>query len=153
MLRPEALKSLIASEGYSILYTHLGFYESPDIIPSQTQAALRSLAGEYQAGRIYVTTTSKLLQYCLAHRYLKWDHDFIKGDRVIITIHHLADPISGLRRPTVDELQGITFYVPHSHKTSVFLGETPLDHLVHNPRDHTGQESIMIERTFLRYPL
>lgn len=152
MLRPQALEALIASEGYMILYTHLGFYEPPELISPQTQAALRQLAEEYSFGNIYVTTTYKLLTYCRTHRYLKWRSALSANDYAVITIQHLDDPITGPRQPTLEELQGITFYVPDRNKASIFLGKKELLPLKCNLRDHTGQESVMIPRTFLTYP-
>lgn len=152
MLRPQALEALIASEGYTIVYTHLGFFDPPDLIPPQTQAALRQLAEAYRAGNIYVTTTFKLLIYCLTHRTLNWNYTISPEDRVTVTIHHLADPITGPREPTLAELQGITFYVPDRNKVSIFLGKKEIHPVNRNSKDHTGQESVMIPRTFLTFP-
>lgn len=153
MLRPQALEVLKATEGYMIIYTHLGYVDPPPFIPQPTQAALRHLANEYRAGNIYVTTTLRLLTYHLTHRYLEWTYDLTPDNQVKITINQIAEPISGPRQPTLEELQGITFYVPDRHKTSVFLGDTPISTLERNPKDHTGQESVMIPRTYLSYPL
>jgi hypothetical protein len=153
MLRPQVLKALVDSEGYTILYTHFGFFEPPELISAPTQAALRHLAEEYQSGHIYITTTLKLLIFCLVHKYLQWSYDLSAEKGAIITIHHLADPIQGFRKPILAELQGITFYVPDRNKASIFLGDKEIQTLTRNSKDHTGQESVMIPRTFLTYPL
>jgi hypothetical protein len=153
MLRPKALEALIASEGYSILYTHLGFFDHPDLISSQTQAALRHLAETFRSGRILVTTTSRLLTYGYTHRYLHWDYRLSPEEEVQITIKHLDDPITGHRVPVMEELQGITFYVPQSRKASLFMDEKPILTVTRNSKDHLGLESISIPWTPLTYPL
>jgi hypothetical protein len=153
VLRPEALATLKAAQGYMLIYTHLGFGDGPPFLPLPTQMALRNLAAEYQTGHIYVTTTVRLLTYCLVHQYLDWSYQLKPDHQAQIVIHRVADPISGPRMPTLEELQGITFYVPDCDKVSVFLGETPILSLQRNPKDLTGQSSVMIPRTYLTYPL
>ena len=154
MLRPEVLQALKAVQGYMIAYTHLGMnthsrpYFSPPV-----QAALRRLAEEYRAGEIYVTTTSRLLTMCLTQRLLDWSCQPVSEHGVKITIHRINDRLSGPRLPTLDELQGIAFYVPDRRQASIFLGDKEITRVERNPRDHTGRESVMIARTFLTYPL
>jgi hypothetical protein len=75
VLRRETLEILKATKGYMIVYTHLGMVQPPPYIPLSTQSALRSLADEYRAGEIYVTTTARLLTYCLTHQCLNWSYD------------------------------------------------------------------------------
>jgi len=153
MLRPQALEAFLASGGYTILYTHFGFYESPELISPQTQAALRHLAEEYRAGKIFITTTSRLLTYCLTHRYLNWDCSLSPHEGVHITIKQIDDPITGPRLPVLEELQGLTFYVPDRHKASLALGEKPVQMVKRNSKDHLGLESITIPWITLTYPL
>lgn len=153
MLQPRLLESVKASEGYTILYTHLGRGQHSPIIPPAAQSALRDLAASYHNGEIYVTTTSRLLRYCLIHRYLEWSYELSSDDHVDITIRQLADPLSGPRALTREDLQGITFYVPDRYRASVRLADTEISDLVRNPRDGTGHESVMIPRRALEYPL
>jgi hypothetical protein len=153
MLRPEALKALIASGGASILYTHLGFFNPPDLIPSQTRTALGHLAEASRSGEIFVTTTTRLLTYCLTHRYLNWAYHCSPEEAAQIVIKHLDDPLTGPRQPTLEEIQGLTFYVPNRQKASLTLGEHPLPHLIRNAKDHTGRESISVPWSPLSYPL
>jgi hypothetical protein len=153
VLRRRVLEDLKASEGYMIIYTHLGLGTYSPLIPLPSQSALRNLAEEYRAGEIYVTTTSRLLTYCLTHRYVEWSYRLSSDNWAEITIHQVADPLFGPRRPTVEELQGITFYVPDRYQASIFLGDTQIPHLERNPKDHTRRESVTIARTFLTYPL
>lgn len=152
VLQSRFLNALKASEGYMILYTHLGRGNHSPIIPLAGQSALRSLTLSYHQGEIYVATTSRLLNYCLMHRYLEWSYTISPEGCVFITIHELADPIFGPRPVRLEELQGITFYVPDRHRALVSLRGAQISNLVRNPRDHTGQESVMIPRTSLSYP-
>jgi hypothetical protein len=153
MLRPQALETLIASGGATILYTHLGFIDPPELIPLPTRAALGHLADTVHKGDLFVTTTTRLLTYCLTHRYLKWDYHLSPGNVVHITIKAIDDPITGLRPPTPEEIQGITFYVPDRQKVSLRLGDQRLSHITRNAKDHRGQESISVPWTPLSYPL
>jgi hypothetical protein len=154
MISRRTLEHLKARQGFMIVYTHLGKNsDCQQVIAQETQAALRNLEHEYRDGQIFVTTTSKLLNYYLNHRHLQWSHEVDAEDWIRITIHSVTDPLFGPRLPTVEELQGVTFYVPDRNKAQVYLGDSQLMPIEHNPVDHTGQESVMIPRTFLTYPL
>ncbi len=153
VIRGGALADLVAAEGYMIVYTHLGV--GPDrapFVPTETQAALRGLARAHRAGDIYVTTTSRLLNYYLNHHYLQWSYEVGKEGCTRITIDSIADPLSGRRVPAVEELQGTTFYVPDRRKAEIRLGDRELGSIERNPPDHTGSDSVMIPRSHLTYP-
>lgn len=153
VIRPKALRDLITAEGCMIIYTHLGVGpDRPPFIPPQTQKALRYLADIHRNGDIYVTTTSRILNYYLNHRYLRWSYEVNQHGWIQIAIHGVSDPIFGFHVPSLDELQGITFYVPRRNKVKVYLGDKQL-RIKRNPADHTNRESVMIPRTFLTYPL
>lgn len=154
VIRRKALTSLIDAGGYMIIYTHLGI--GPDdspLIPTETQNALRGLAEAYRVGEIYVSTTSRLLSYHLNHCCLQWSYGVSDEGWTLITIHGVADPLFGPHLPTVEELQGITFYVPDRRKANIRLGNDQLTTIERNAGDHTGKESINVPRTFLSYPL
>ena len=154
VLRRKALDDLITSGGYMIVYTHIGVGPNqPPFIPPATQSALRGLAEAYRAGDIYVTTTSRLLNYYLNRRHLQWSHEVDDEGCTRIAIHSVADTLFGSRLPTGEQLQGITFYVPDRHKVQVYLGDGRIIPIERNPADHTSQESVMIPRTYLTYPL
>jgi hypothetical protein len=122
------------------------------VIPQETKSALRRLADAYRSGKIYVTTTARLLTYCLAHRTLDWSCEVGAEDHVTISVMSVDDPLFGSHEPTEPELQGITFYVPRSDRASVAIGGRKPARLVRNPKDETGRESVSIQRTFLTYP-
>jgi hypothetical protein len=152
VIRPKALENLLTSKGTMIVYTHLGVGPShPPFIPKETSDALGELSKAYNVGDIYITTTSRLLNYITNRRYLNWSSEKI-DTTVCIRIKGVDDPISGFRKITKEEAQGITFYVPDCHKTRVFLDGDELTSLDRNPVDYVGLESVSIPRTFLTYP-
>ncbi|NOG82980.1 MAG: hypothetical protein HND49_04065 [Planctomycetes bacterium] len=117
----KTLEKLKGNGGFMVVYTHLGQRNNPpEYIPKETQAALRNLAEEFRRGDIYITTTSKLLNYCVNHRYLKWSYETKDGE-TIITIEKIDDPVSGSYIPSLQQLRGITFYVPDTETTRIFV--------------------------------
>jgi len=130
--------------GYMIVYTHLGKnsnYSQP--IPKETQVALRNLEREYRAGNIYVTTTSKLLNYYVNQKYLNWSFETI-GDEIIIRISRVEEPIFDSFVPSIRDLHGITFYVPDKDRTRIYIQAEEIADIKRNPPDYTGRESITI---------
>jgi hypothetical protein len=151
-LRREALRELVASEGVAILYTHLGYGDASGTLPAATREALHDLASEHRAGRIYVTTTSRILAYCFARRHLRWSHELSADGRASIVIHSIDDPVFGERIPTQAELQGLTFHVPRAGRASIEIEGEDVRGLVRNADARSGQESVSIPTTPLVYP-
>jgi hypothetical protein len=144
VISKRTLERLKEAGGYMVVYTHLGKNsDCSQVIAEETQVALRDLASEYERGNIYVTTTSKLLNYYLNHKYLNWSYD-IKGDEVVITISGVEDPVFGSFVPTVQNLQGITFYVPDKDKVQIYVGGKEIENIRRNPADYRGRESATI---------
>jgi hypothetical protein len=144
VISDRTLKRLEKSGGYMIVFTHLGKNsDCNQVIAEETQAALRGLADEYEKGTLYVTTTSKLLNYYLNHKYLNWSYE-TKGDEIIITISRVEDPVFGPFVPSARDLHGITFYVPDKDKAKVYVGDTEMPNLRRNPQDYSGRESVSI---------
>ncbi|MBI3087278.1 MAG: hypothetical protein HYY91_00080 [Candidatus Omnitrophica bacterium] len=135
MLSEQHLAQLIRDEAAAILYTHLGKRLNPSgpVIPEAAQAGLRRLARASQDGRIYVTTTSRLLRYCLARDQLRY------------AVAERAASLDITIDPGVDaaHLQGMTFYAEHAKPLRLLLGEQELP-LRRNPPDHTGRPSVSI---------
>lgn len=146
------LANLISREGYMIAYAHLGKNEdrNPAIAP-ESQAALRHLAMLNEQGDIYVSTTAKILKYKFAHQSMVATQVQQNG-REQITIHGFEDSIEGRRMPSIEELQGITFYVDDSRHTDIFLGSQQIDELQRNPADKTGRPSVTIPLHSLCFP-
>ena len=131
--------------GYMIVYTHLGLNsDCSQVIAKETQIALRDLAREYETGNIYITTTSKLLNYYLNHKYINWSYE-TKGDKVIIKISSVEDPVFGSFVPTVEDLQGITFYVPDNDGARIYISDKEIANIQRNPPDYSERESITIQ--------
>jgi hypothetical protein len=153
-LRPQALQALIDSRGYSIVYTHLGKGPAvPPFIPAGTVSALRRLAERQRAGDIMVTTTARLLRYHHIQRYLRWS-SVIKPDATVeIRIHGIDDPIHGWQIPSLEALQGLTFYVPRRRRIRLCLDGQILNEYKEHPPDDSGQPSVMIPWKSLKYPL
>ncbi len=146
VISQRALERLKESGGYMVVYTHLGKNsDCSQVIAKETQIALRDLAKEYERGNIYITTTSKLLNYYLNHKYLNWSYK-TKGDEIIITISGVEDPIFGSLVPTTQDLQGITFYVPDKDKTRIYINDKEITNIQRNPPDHRARESITIQK-------
>lgn len=147
-----ALEHLKAVRGFMIVYTHLGKNnDCRQVIAPETQEALRNLEREYRDGAIYVTTTSKLLNYYHACKYLVWSHQQEEG-RMRIIIEHLDDPVLGQLRPTVGQLQGLTFYVPDSSKADIYVQGVEVKGIQRNAADDSGMQSVTIPLTYLSFP-
>jgi hypothetical protein len=152
MISPKILARLKSVQGTMIVYTHLGKNsDCSQVIAPETQTALRNLEREVRSGHIYVTTTSRLLNYHYAREHLIWTHEQ-EGALTRITLQRLEDPVLGMSVPPVSQLQGLTFTVPDSRRTRVFLGSRELDVLARNPPDEQGMESVTIPQAALEFP-
>ena len=139
------LERLKENHGYMIAYTHLGKNaDCAQYICEETQNTLRNLANEYRAGNIFVFSTSKLLNYFIAHKYLKWSYE-IKNDKTTISILNIDNPISGSFVPNVRDLKGITFYVANTKDAHVMIGGQEIKNIMINDTDYTGKKSITIQ--------
>lgn len=143
-LHSSVLKQLMAKQGYQIVYTHLGMpYDgSLPLFPEEDARALASLADHYHQGRIWVAPTSAVLQFWLAATHLQWSAA-VEGEKIIIRITAIDDPVAGPRLPAMGELSGITFYSPRPHDTIVYLGDTMTPATL-QPADRSGRCSVGI---------
>lgn len=148
-----SLEQLKAVQGFMIVYTHFGKNsDCQQVIDLDTQAALRNLEREYLDGSIYVATTSRLLNYHLAWKYLVWS-ELQENGVTRIFVDRINDPVFGPIEPTSKQLQGLTFYVPHSDRARVYAGGREISQLQHNPADETGVESVTVPIPSLTSPL
>ena len=140
----KTLNRLKEDGGYMIVYTHFGKNDDcSQYICAETQDALKNLEKEYERGDIYVTTTSNLLNYYITHKYLNWSYE-INSKEVIIYIKNIMDPLFGEVVPEVEDIRGITFYVPGNIDVSVFIkGNIPVKYR-ENKADYTQKKSITI---------
>jgi len=152
VISKRVLQRLKAVQGFMIAYAHLGKNTGcQQVVAQETQAALRNLAREYQDGQVYVTTTSKLLNYYHACQYLAWSHRQT-GGCTQIHIDYLDDPVFGKIIPTIEQLQGLTFYVPDSSRAEVYVRGVEVEGIQHNPVDDSAMESVTVPFTYLSFP-
>ena len=144
VISKRTLERLKETAGYMVVYTHFGMNdECSQFICQDTQLALKNLAQEYEAGNIFVTTTSKLLNYHIRHKYLNWSYKST-GDEITIQIHNVQDPISGAYVPSVQQLEGFTFYVPDNYSVKILLKNEKITDVRQNPADYSKRKSYTI---------
>ena len=153
ILSERKLNKLIESNGSSIVYVHIGRKAGScaDILPKISIKALKELSFRYQEGEIYVTTTSRLLTYHLVSQNLVWQVVH-QDDIFVIDIIHVKDEVDGNFVPTLDQLQGITFYTDKPHKTIIRLAGNDIKEIQINKPDESCKASVSIPRTHLVFP-
>ena len=152
LLSQRHLDQLKARHGVMIAYTHFGQnLDASELIAPETQTALRRLEQEYRADNIYVTTTSKLLNYQHAYNHLVWSYQDIP-DGIQIHIDHIDDPIFGQTIPSAHELQGLTFEVAEHRNVDVFIQDRRIDTIQRNPAGPNSQASVMFPLRRLDFP-
>jgi effector-binding domain-containing protein len=139
------LDALIRSNGYSVLYTHLGKIKSEEEpFDHETRRSFELLSKYYNEKKIVVTTTRRLLDYCLAVKNIRYSTSFENGRYIIMITSHELD----------NELSGITFYVPFDvNKVEIKCGERMIGDIQYNEPDETGMKSVSIPWKKLEYPL
>ncbi len=140
-LSSETLDTLVANEGYMIIYSHLGNGYPWD---KEVRSAFQRLARRQSEGHIYVSTTSKLLNYNLAHNGLVWESEESPDGSVTIRIAKVKDEVFGDFVPSEADLQGITFYTPNPDGTRMYIQEKEVEVLQRNPEDSLGRSSVSI---------
>jgi len=144
-LSPTVLSDLVEKEGYAIVYTHLGLPRDHHgtLFPKPDKDALTNLAREYYDGKIWVAPTGRLLTYWLVHNHLIWKADQA-GEKTIIHLLSLNDPVTGPRLPDRDELSGLCFYTARPAETIIRMGKSEFA-ATRYPPDHSGQAVIGFE--------
>jgi hypothetical protein len=119
----------------------------PPYLDSREAGALRALADEYHRGRVFVTTTARLLTYNFVNRGLCWRAEEDAG-RTMILIHGVRHAAGDTRPLTREDMEGLTFYTDQPERTEVYLEESGarvrVDDVKVNPPDQTGRPSIMV---------
>lgn len=144
VLTAKMLNQLIKMEGSCVLYTHLGRAMDPHHPLSPQVKESFSLLSEYASeGKILVTTTRRLLDYCSAIQKIK----------VSVSRVEEISRIDIAKEQQKVSLDGITFYVRDAAKTKVYVNGFELHELQRNPSDHTGRPSISLPWQKLEFPL
>lgn len=144
-ITPERLDAIESLGQYALIANHLTVFQENEQYGQEDLQALRLLASRhYETRTILVARTSRVLDYALAQRYVRIKLVEIDGTTAIQLLS-IDDPISGERKPTLDEVRGLTFYVADPSRAVLYLGTEQLtSDFTQNPVDETGRASISI---------
>ena len=148
VLVPHVLDTLVERKAVSIIYTHLGKAPSAaEPLPAPTRAALQTLAGYRDDGRILVATTRRLLGFCAARdRVRAVSRRDADGTVIEVDIAPDERPLSAA------DLDGLTFYVDDPASARVVVDGREQLSLRRNGPDHTGRASVSIPWLPLEFP-
>jgi hypothetical protein len=138
-----AVYELKAKGGVSIVGSSSGGPEGERGTARLSASVRDYLEGEHDAGGLYLTSLGQLLAYDFVRRNLDWSAERSSSD-VTIRIRAIDDGIGTRWVPTVEELEGITFYTPDASATRIFLGGEEIRSVRANGRDRTRRESVTI---------
>jgi len=145
------LNRLVERGGTCILYTHLGKIDNPDM-PFDPLAveSFRRLSEAYRSGSILVATTRRVLAYRRAVREVVFScTSNERGLQIELDTDASASPVGRL---SVDDLCGLTFYVPDPEATYITIDGKQVSGLQHNAADRTGRPSISLPWPVLKFP-
>lgn len=149
-LGPKQVDELVENHGYLVFYTHLGVNQRPPYLHDSTIDALRYIKKRFDHGDLLVTTTSKLLNYYVHHKYLFW-RTKQRADSLFILIDSIANDVEGNFIPDVNDIEGMTFYIPENRTVTLLVNGQPISFTI-NDRDETGRQSISIPWQRLTFP-
>ncbi len=151
VLSEKFLSRLLETGGRSIIdITLKPDQEAGDVFSQDDLDVLAHVAEENRRGKLLVTTATRLLDLTALERNLVWRTQ-TEADRVKIIIEQINDPLTGPREPRLEELAGMTFYVPDSSKAALYVNNRELK-LKRNLIDFTGAESISLPWPYLEFP-
>lgn len=123
VLSPRMLEQLVDRGGACILYTHLGKVPDPRWpFDERTTQAFRQLAEAARCGKLFVTTTHRLLRFLNVRDSLLYSAERV-GEATIIRAEAIDDPIFGPRPAEPAELMGLTFIVDRSEIVEVVAAD------------------------------
>lgn len=143
VINEQMLNELVERRGLCILYTHLGKIRNPkEPFGLRTRNALSLLAKHASEGKILVTTTRRLLDYCKLVRELTFS--VVKEgecNRINVNVNGLETDVNGL-----------SFYILEPHQTKIFVNGREVSPLKTNDPDDTGQRSVSVPWARLKAP-
>ena len=153
LLNQQVLNKLIDKNGYLILYIHLGDRRTNDDklpLTNQTIKTLQNIAKLYHSGKLWVTTTSRLLKYNLIFKTLDW---LVKENskKIQIFINRNLSQLNNYDLTEAD-LAGLTFYVPDDKNIELYFSGKPVNFQV-NGIDSKGIKSISLPMSKIEWPL
>lgn len=119
-LNDKVLQKLVKNRGYLLYYTHLGANSGFPYLKEETKQQLHKIKDLYEQKKLWVASTSKLLNYFVVHKNLNWQV-IMASDQVRIEIEKSNDPVWGEYLPSLQQLQGISFRVPKNSKVEIVV--------------------------------
>ena len=108
------------------------------------------MAEKFHEGKILVTTTRRLLEYCRAVREINYDvHQDGEILRIDVNIQSLKGPVGEL---SATDLNGLVFYVPEPDKTQLTVDGREVVDFKRNDPDYTGRPSVSLAWPVLEFP-
>lgn len=133
------LDELVANSHFCVAAQHLGDLRDADWFPPEAAEAFRRIKRYEDEGLTLVARVSRLLEYARVSQYVRFD---VRGParQLYIDIDSVADPVLGTFVPTLDQIRGLTFYVPEPETTYLLLAGEPIRNaeLVRSPSDGNG---------------
>lgn len=144
VLTAKTLSWLIKREGCCVLYSHLGRAVDPyQPFNLCAQESLSLLAKYVSEGKILVTTTRRLLDYCSALQKIQVSASSVEEiTRIDIIKEEKEIP-----------LDGVTIYVRDPSQVKLYVDGCEMHGFQRNPPDHTGLPSISLPWRKLEFPL
>ncbi len=144
VLNNGVLEKLLLTNGYLILYLHLADRRDrnePQPLSRATIEKLEQLAGLYAAKQLWIATTSTLLAFNLAQRFLVWSaEEFENFYR--IDIAGLALPGNETNTNGI-QLNGLSFVLPSDRDVKIFFKDKELNIQKVVPADGSNQIAVI----------
>lgn len=138
-LSAAVLDKLVADGAYCIAAQHLGDLSGGDRFEPVAVETFRRLRRYQDEGEILVARVSRLLEYARAAEHVRFD---IRGNarQLYIDITAVADPVLGTFVPSLEQVRGLTFYVPDPTTTFLLLDGVAIRNaeLERSPSDGTA---------------
>jgi hypothetical protein len=150
-LSDKVLDRLEKLSGYMVIYTHFGQplqRTTATIFGTDLVRRWQALKLRSADGRLWVTTTTRLLKYNYTHKYLKWRYSVKEDGRTAIEIDGPNGPVD-----INPDYEGLTFYCDTPEKTLIYIDGTPVENTIANAPDKTGRKSISIPIRSLEFPV
>ena len=153
LLNDKVLDHLLKKRGYLILSICLGDLkqkQSQTPLSPYTIQKLGQVAELYHTGKIWIQTTSRLLNYNFIHKYLKWSVTTTES-QYQIKIERLNPGVPAYDL-SLDDLSGLTFVCPADKEVLLFFKEQIIPAKVHLEKEKNKQ-IVMIPIKKLEWPL
>ncbi len=140
-LTETVLNQLIKREATSIVYTHMGMTERPhkaDLFDPETIEGLRRLSLEHRKGNIFVTTTSRLLNFIVRRDGLIWHTNTLENGIIDIHLESIKDVGYGTKSIKPSDLEGLCFRTLTPDHVRIWLGNSLLNADIDREYDGTG---------------